>query len=846
MTDDYARDRSTAGVLRAGGSATGEIETRGDVDWIKVRLQAGKTYRIDLEGLPTRAGTLEDPELFGVHDYRGAVLLPDVYGDDGGVGLNSRFFLTADRYGDYYIAAGASGNKTGTYKLLVEEVRADDYPEGERGAVGAGESVRGEIEAPGDRDDFGLKLEAGRTYRIEIDGSPVAANRITGRLYDLRDEQGDPATGVTRDGHTRLYLRPAADGVYTIEAGAAWDGIRNTGSYSLTVQDVTRADDYYAPDPGVVTVGRSVAAEIEKPKDIDWFAVTLDAGTLYQVEARGSSTGKGTLADPLLRGIYRDNGNNAPGERLAGTGNNDAGAGEDSLVLFTAPESATWYIAVSAYNATGTGSYTVSVTEISEQGAGTDSAGPLQVGDRVVGALDSSGDEDWFGVTLEAGVTYRIEVKGNTQSDYGGSLYNPNLAVFDARGEEIDGAATYSGRAKLGYNADLEFESTASGTYFIGIDGGGRTGSYTLSLNRLADEYPANSSTPGRVAVGGSNTGNIGSARDVDWFAVELVGGRAYRVDLEGAPTEQGTLDDPYLRGIYFNRELVPGTADDDGGEGLNSRGDILALESGTYHIAAAAYSSRTGSYRVSVEEVADDYPAAVDTGAAVAVNGSAAGMVDYGGDADWFAVSLVAGGRYRVDLEGTSTGQGSLEDPVLLGIFDAAGDPVEGAGGNDDGGEGYNSRLEFSAPGTGTYYIATAAHAAHTGTYRLSVYAPADDYPASTDTGAVVTAGGSAAGDIEKPGDVDWFAVELVGGREYRVDLEGWRTGAGTLEDPNLVGIYDMDGELIPGTADDDDGEGLNSRLYFEAPGTGAYYVAAGAYEDHTGTYALEVMDVM
>ena len=72
----------------------------------------------------------------------------------------------------------------------------------------------------------------------------------------------------------------------------------------------------------------------------------------------------------------------------------------------------------------------------------------------------------------------------------------------------------------------------------------------------------------------------------------------------------------------------------------------------------------------MSVTEAADDYSAAVTTGAVVAVGGSATGTVDYGTDTDWFAVSLEAGRYYRVDLEGTSTGRGSLEDPVLRGIL--------------------------------------------------------------------------------------------------------------------------------------------------------------------------------
>ena len=743
MTDDYSQDRSTTGLLRVGASLTGELETRGDVDWIKVRLQAGKTYRIDLEGVPTRAGTLDDPKLLGVHDYR-TRLLPDT-GDDGGIGYNSRLFFSADRYGDYFIAVGARGNGKGTYKLLVEEVSVDDYPDGRLGGLGIEAPARGEIELPGDRDRFEVRLEAGRTYRIEIDGSPVAARQMAGRLYALRDAEDNLVTAITRDGDTRLYVRPSADGVYTIEAGSASDSVRNTGSYSLSMQDVTRVDDHTSAGDSVVTVGGSLSGEVEKPGDSDWFALTLDAGALYQVEVQGRDSGRGTLADPLLFGIYADNGAGGPGRRVADSGDNDSGAGADSLVLFRAPEAGVWYLGAGSNFTSGTGTYTVSVREIEDQRADTGTAGAVQVGANVIGALDRGADEDWFGVDLAAGVEYRFEVRGNTGGAYGGSLYNPALTVYDALGEVIYTATAGDGSGKLGHNAALEFKAYASGGHFIGIDGGGRAGSYTLYVNRLTDEYGTSILTGGQV----------------------------------------------------------------------------------------------------SVEALTDDHPAAPDTGAVVAVDGWSTGAVDYGGDVDWFAVPLVAGRHYRINLEGTSTGQGALDDPRLYGLFDAAGDPVEGAGSDDDGGEGYNSRLDFSAPGTATYYIAAGAHAAHTGSYRLSVEEVTDDYPATTATGAVVKVGGSATGEIETPGDTDWFAVELIKGREYLIDLEGWRTDGGTLDDPFLLGIHAADGTLINGTTNDDGGDGLNSRVSFEAPETGAYYIAAGAYEDYTGSYTLEVMDV-
>ena len=871
MTDDYPQDRSTPGVLRVGASTTGNIETRGDADWFKVRLQAGKTYRIDLEGAPSRSGTLTDPELLGVHDYRGLLAPPDRHSDDGGAGYNSRMFFTADRYGEYYIAAGAGSNRTGTYKLLVEEVRADDYPDGGHGALDVGAPIRGEIELPVDRDGFKVWLEAGRTYRIEIDGGPVAARRFGALLYDLSDAQGNPVRNVIRDGGDRLFFRPGEDGVYTLEVGGVGNNARDTGMYELSVRDVTRADDYRTGAGGAVPVGGTAAGELEKPGDEDWFAVTLEAGAWYRVDVRGAASGQGALADPVLHGIYRDNGDGAPGARIPDSGDNDSGPGRDSLVLFRAPEAGTYHLFLGAYQQ-GAGSYTVSVTEAPEQHADTGTHGTVQVGGRVTGALENSADEDWFAVDLEAGIEYRIEVRGNTASAWGGSLYNPALSVYDAQGETLHTAVAGDGSGKLGHNAALAFTAYEDGVHYIGIDGGGRTGTYTVFVNRLTDEYGTTILTDAGVTVGGSATGDIGRPRDRDWFAVELEAGRAYRIELEGAPTDRGTLTDPYLRGVYFDRALLPGTADDDGGEGLNSRVDMLAPETGTYYISAGAYSARTGSYRLSVREVADDYPATAATGAVVEVGGSAAGAVNYGTDVDWFAVSLEAGRWYRVDLEGTSTGRGSLEDPVLRGIYSADGHPVgdagaddddgvpvdgtaaadddgvpaDAAGGDDDGGEGYNSRLEFTVPETAIYYIAAGAHATHTGTYLLSVEEVADDYPASPATGAVVAVGGSSTGEIERPGDADWFLVELDEGREYQIDLEGWRTDGGTLEDPYLLGIHDLDGELIPGTGNDDGGEGLNSRLAFEAPYTGVYYIAAGAYEDYTGDYTLGIVEVL
>lgn len=118
-------------------------------------------------------------------------------------------------------------------------------------------------------------------------------------------------------------------------------------------------------------------------------------------------------------------------------------------------------------------------------------------------------------------------------------------------------------------------------------------------MTTYPNDLPATSATSGRVLVGGSVTSQIETTFDRDWFKVSLVAGKSYRFDLEGAGG-LGELSDPYLR-LYRNGTLIE--LDDDGGAGLDSRIEFTAIQTGTYFLAAGAYSTATGTYRLSVEE---------------------------------------------------------------------------------------------------------------------------------------------------------------------------------------------------------------------------------------------------
>jgi len=120
------------------------------------------------------------------------------------------------------------------------------------------------------------------------------------------------------------------------------------------------------------------------------------------------------------------------------------------------------------------------------------------------------------------------------------------------------------------------------------------------------------------------------------------------------------------------------------------------------------------------------------------------------------------------------------------------------------------------------------------------------DDEPtASTETDINISVGGSVTGEIEVEGDVDYIAVELVAGVTYQIDLEGSRTGSGSLLDPFITGIFNGSNVSVA-PSNDDGGVVTNSRIIFTPTVSGTYYIGASHFDNvdliDIGTYTLYV----
>ncbi|MCP4020295.1 MAG: hypothetical protein GY729_00505, partial [Desulfobacteraceae bacterium] len=412
---------------------------------------------------------------------------------------------------------------------------------------------------------------------------------------------------------------------------------------------------------------------------------------------------------------------------------------------------------------------------------------------------------------------------------------------------------TSNNDAGTGNNALLTFTASNDGDYYISAGADSNyTGTYTLNISDITeeddtDDYSQDETTTGAIAVGDSVSGEIETAYDEDWFKISLDAGQQIQIDLEGSPTSQGTLADPYLSGVYNDSGSLVTGWDDDSGTGRNAQLNFTATDAGDYFISTGGFSNYTGTYTLSATDctITDDYSAGISTAGTVTAGTPVTGDIEEGNDTDWFAISLLAGQQIQIDLEGSATSKGTLVDTFIAGIFNSSGELISNTS-DDDSGAGWNASLAFTASSDDTYYIAAGAFGSNTGTYTLSAtdITLGDDYSADTATDGTLFVDSFTTGTIESANDQDWFKVNLTAGQQIRFDLEGASTSQGTLIDTYIHGLYGSNGDLILNTSNDDGGEGRNAKLEYLVDASGDYYLAAGAYADDTGTYRLTVTD--
>lgn len=388
-----------------------------------------------------------------------------------------------------------------------------------------------------------------------------------------------------------------------------------------------------------------------------------------------------------------------------------------------------------------------------------------------------------------------------------------------------------------GTHSRLRFTADRAGAYVLRARtlSGIRGGAYSLALTQRppAGRPPRPSGIRvGQSIQGALTTGDPESEGGLayDAYTFRARAGDRFVIDLTAEDFDP-VVRVGQMRGGEFN-ELAMN--DDTLETGLNSRLIFTAEESGDYIIRATPLGAGDeGAYTVALAR-GPELAAAQEIGIGGSVDGALAegdGKGAGGSTADAYRFSGQEGQRIRIDMS-------SEAFDTYVELFDASRVSLAE---DDDGGEGTNSRLTFTLPRTGVYFIEARAFTEATGAYALSVSeVEPEKAPETLAFGSPIQ--GEIAGTDPTDGEdrgYDAFAFSGAAGQRVQAIM---RSG----DFDTYVQIGRAGPEFEPLASDDDGlGEGTDSRLSYTLPEDGDYVLRVSPLgSEGEGLYALELID--
>ena len=453
-----------------------------------------------------------------------------------------------------------------------------------------------------------------------------------------------------------------------------------------------------------------------------------------------------------------------------------------------------------------------------DHGDDKDSATAIAVGADTQGSLDYEGDADFFHFTAAAGQFYEIAVALGTLEDAGINVVN----LLDSTGEFLAHDNDEVGSRLL----RVVLAASYSGDYYVQVGRlWGGEGSYTLtiSLADIQDDHGNDADSATAIAVGADTQGSLDHNDDTDFFQFTASAGKLYQIDVA-----LGTLENSDLA-LYDSYDSDGWTlASSDVGDLGASRIVWEAPDFGDedYYVEVSNWLGGTGSYTltVSLSDMQDDHGDHIETATAIEVETPVGGNVNYESDTDYFRFTATADQLYQIDVA-----PGTLEGSWAY-LYDSGGVPLK-AGSNVDVGV-HASRIVWSAPVSGDYYVSVSSLAGSTGSYTLTI-SPSDiqdDHGDYIETATAMEVGTTVEGIVDYDGDIDLFRFTAAG-QGYQIDV-----ALGTL-DHSVAMLLDSDGRELTSSQ----GDSRASRIVWTLPDSGYHYVAVFGLGG-TGSYTLTI----
>ena len=583
-----------------GYSEQGEIQSAGDGDLWSVILDRGRTYVIEVKGAGDpggdNGGTLVDPsvEIYelswnGRAGWSGALRASN--DNASGTNKNARVLYTYpigdEPQSPIGIRVSGANGTAGSYTVTVKRVpfafealqltETTDCGTSRSTACGmnVGDTVGGSIGTLGDTDYWIVTLQAERTYRFDARGVDTNDGGLRDPGMTLIDATGtrdleevaEDDSGVGKNALLTYTTAEGKGGSYIVKVESPKFKVESTnparGTYTLSVVQLpialtTTETTDCANDISTkcnILVGGTATGEIAPTgADTDYWAVTLEAGKMYQIDLKGADTGDGTLPNPSFGVRSRDG--------IPEFQNDNSGTDYNARFILTVQEGKGGRYFIDAQSANVVpGSYTLSVLQVvplphavidetADCAADHHTACSIDVPGTVRGTLSHVTDLDAWEVELAEGKTYIIDARGADSGDIdsgGGTLPDPvvQLLVLDAG---LISVSEFDHDSGAGKDAQIThtIASGLGGTYYIRVrtilttDGG----TYTLSIveqsGQQREEEPPPATSP--------STSLTAEFRDVP---AEHDGSSAFDLELHFSAAPKG-LSFRTLRGNSF------------------------------------------------------------------------------------------------------------------------------------------------------------------------------------------------------------------------------------------------------------------------------------------------------
>jgi Ca2+-binding RTX toxin-like protein len=380
--------------------------------------------------------------------------------------------------------------------------------------------------------------------------------------------------------NSRLTFTATTSATYYLSAQGYGDTI---GGYSLSMTQTAPVDSIAGNTATTATLSATApqTSTVDLAGDQDWFRVTLTAGYRYEFALDAAA---GSTLNPYMRLL------NGSGTQLLV---NDDAVGLNARLSYDPTVSGTYFISAQGAGST-LGGYALSMTQIAlaDTIAGsTATTARLTTASAQSSAIDLSGDQDWFRVTLTAGYRYDFSMDATT-----GSTLDTYLRLLNSNGAEL----VFNDDA-VGLNSRLSYTATSGGTFYVSAQGyGSTTGGYQLSMTQtLADLRLTGTSGNDILNGAGGNDTIMGLAgNDVlagfagadylsgDAGSDQLNGGAGDDTLVGGAGRDEltGGAGSDLFRFVAFSESAVGGNRDRilDFNRGAGDRIDLALIDANT------------------------------------------------------------------------------------------------------------------------------------------------------------------------------------------------------------------------------------------------------------------------